>query len=288
MGSTVFAEGMGFFHKGSGGKGVAPGDVCLSPPSPPAGPVPVPYVNMLSSSDLTKGSKSVKIEGNPTALESSSEVATSTGNEPATQGLGAGVITHKIKGKGVFKLWSFVVKVEGKGVCRHGDTMEQNTASPLPNTIDTAALVNFRNALLVKEKKKCTTDYCYDDHYTQPTGPQKAKAQNRPCWECKRNLDRLKKRTTGKNKTAIKRLEAKVNRQISGKEAPLIADHQPTQKAAWYAGGCNIEIVPQGFKDAMKALYVRPHCSSHSNSQPGRQSKVDNKAIRKFMNARGI
>ena len=41
--------------------GVAPGDVCLSPPPPPTGPVPVPYVNMLSASDLTKGSKSVKI-----------------------------------------------------------------------------------------------------------------------------------------------------------------------------------------------------------------------------------
>ncbi|TIL81948.1 MAG: DUF4150 domain-containing protein, partial [Mesorhizobium sp.] len=126
MGNSVYADGMGFFHQGSNGKGIAPGDVCLSPPTPPGVPVPVPYVNMLSASDLTKGSKSVKIQGNPTALESSSEIATSTGDEPATQGLGAGVVTHKIKGKGAFKLWSFTVKVEGKGVDRHGDPMGQN------------------------------------------------------------------------------------------------------------------------------------------------------------------
>ncbi|TGV29021.1 DUF4150 domain-containing protein, partial [bacterium M00.F.Ca.ET.168.01.1.1] len=75
MAITVFAENMGFFHKGSNGKGIAPGDVCLSPPSPPAGPVPVPYVNMLSSSDLSNGTKSVKIDGEPTAIENSSEIS---------------------------------------------------------------------------------------------------------------------------------------------------------------------------------------------------------------------
>lgn len=39
MGLSVFAENLGLFHKGSGGKGVAPGDVCLSPPPPPTGPM---------------------------------------------------------------------------------------------------------------------------------------------------------------------------------------------------------------------------------------------------------
>ena len=63
MSLTVFAENMGLFHKNSGGKGIAPADVCLSPPPPPSGPVPVPYVNTLQASDLTKGSKTVKIDG---------------------------------------------------------------------------------------------------------------------------------------------------------------------------------------------------------------------------------
>lgn len=287
MGSTVFAEGMGFFHQGSGGKGIAPGDVCLSPPPPPTGPVPVPYVNMLSASDLVQGSKSVKVQGTPTALEDSSHVATSTGNEAGNQG--GGVITHMTKGKGSFKLWSFTVKVEGKGVDRHGDPMEQNTASPLPNCIDAAATVNFRMSLSAAEKKKCKVDYCYDDHYTQPTKPQKDKVAKRACWECSRQLRNLMRRKdTPANRAAIKRLESKVSRQKSGKEVPMIADHQPTQKVAWYAGGCNMKPSPKAFKEAMKKLYVRPHCTSHSNSQPGRQSKVDNKAVTDFMNGRGI
>jgi len=48
--------------------------------------LPVPYVNNLSASDLSKGSTTVKVQGNPTALEDSSEIATSTGDEPGTQG----------------------------------------------------------------------------------------------------------------------------------------------------------------------------------------------------------
>ena len=126
MGLTVFAENMGLFHKGSGGKAVAPGDVCLTPPPPPAGPLPVPYVNNVSAGDLAKGSKTVKVDGEETALEDASEVTTSVGNEPATQG--GNVITHKTKGKGYFTLWSHTVKIEGKGVCRHGDPMGQNAA----------------------------------------------------------------------------------------------------------------------------------------------------------------
>lgn len=126
MGLTVFAEKMGLFHKGSGGMAIAPGDVCLSPPPPPAGPVPVPYPNSLSAGDLTKGSKSVKVDGEETALEDASAVSTSTGDEGGTQG--GNVVTHKTKGKACFNLWSFTVKVEGKGVCRHGDPMGQNGA----------------------------------------------------------------------------------------------------------------------------------------------------------------
>ena len=78
MGLTVYAEGMGLFHKGSGGRGVAPGDVCLTPPPPPAGPLPIPYVNMCSASDLDKGSSTVLVDDEPTALEDASNISTST------------------------------------------------------------------------------------------------------------------------------------------------------------------------------------------------------------------
>src|SRR5579859_4319604 len=114
MGCTVFANNDGFFSKNSGGSGKAFPDVCLSPPPPPAGPVPIPYPNMLQASDLTQGSTTVKIDGAPTALEDSSFVSTSSGDEAGTQG--GNVVTHQTKGKGYFMLWSFDVKVEGKGV----------------------------------------------------------------------------------------------------------------------------------------------------------------------------
>ena len=127
MGRTVFAENMGLFHKGSGGKGVAPADVCLSPPPPPTGPVPVPYVNNLSASDLAKGSTKVKIQGEPTCLEDASESRQAWAMKPARKAATSSLI--RPKGKGYFTLWSFTVKIEGKGVCRHGDMMGQNCAS---------------------------------------------------------------------------------------------------------------------------------------------------------------
>ena len=135
MALTVFAEKMGFFHKGSGGFGVAPLDVCLSPPP---GPVPIPYTNVLFAKDLIKGSKTVRIDGEPTFLEDVSETWTSIGDEGGT--LGGSVVTGVILGKGFFMVWSMTVQIEGLGVCRHGDMMGQNSASAPPSSIDAAAV----------------------------------------------------------------------------------------------------------------------------------------------------
>jgi hypothetical protein len=135
MALTVFAEKMGFFHKGSAGFGVAPLDVCLSPPP---GPVPIPYTNVLFAKDLIKGSKTVRIDGEPTFLEDHSETSTSIGDEGGT--LGGSVVTGVILGKGYFMVWSMTVTIEGLGVCRHGDMMGQNSASSPPSSIDAAAV----------------------------------------------------------------------------------------------------------------------------------------------------
>ncbi len=132
---TVFAEKMGFFHKGSDGKGIAPLDVCLSPPP---GPVPIPYTNVLFAKDLIKGSRTVRIDGEPTFLEDHSETSTSIGDEGGT--LGGSVVTGVILGKGYFMVWSMTVQIEGLGVCRHGDMMGQNSASAPPSSIDAAAI----------------------------------------------------------------------------------------------------------------------------------------------------
>lgn len=284
MSNSVYAEGMGFFHQASGGKGIAPGDVCLSPPPPPGGPVPVPYVNMLQASDLAKGSSTVKIQGTPTALENASEVATSSGDEAGTQG--GGVVTHKTKGKGTFKLWSFTVKVEGKGVCRHGDPMGQNEMSTPPNCMDAQAAVDFRTGLPQRLWTKCKSDYSYKEHYTATTGKQKEKVQNKACWECSRNLTNLKRKSVVDNK-AVERLEKKIARQKAGKEV-MRADHQPLQSVAWEMGGCNMDGNPAAFKEAMRNLKVNPHCKQHSDSQPGRARKFRRSQIWKFMREKGL
>jgi Domain of unknown function (DUF4150) len=235
VGLTVYAEGMGLFHKGSGGFGVAPGDVCLTPPPPPAGPLPIPYVNNLSASDLSNGSVSVKVDGERTALEDLSEVATSTGNEPATQG--GSVITHKTKGKGFFTLWSTTVKIEGRGVCRHGDMMGQNSASTPPGCFDAAATV--RLMMLFGHD---ANDPCPPNSYKRPSGTpneqQKAAVSGQTCW-------------------------------VPGCSAPgTVADHQPPLKFAWYLGGCHH---PELFKEWAHDPCSTPlaHCASHSSVQGG-------------------
>ncbi|MFO1049132.1 MAG: DUF4150 domain-containing protein [Geminicoccaceae bacterium] len=105
-------------------------DVCLSPPSPPAGPLPVPYPDTAFSSDLKEGSKTVEIGGKPSALAHQSYYQPpALGNEAATRSFGASVITHQITGKTYFQAWSMDVQFEGKNVCRHIDLTTSNHAS---------------------------------------------------------------------------------------------------------------------------------------------------------------
>ncbi len=274
MGCTVFAENMGLFHRGSGGKGIAPGDVCLTPPPPPGGPVPVPYVNMLQASDLTKGSKTVIVDGEPTALEDASEVSTSSGNEAGTQG--GGVVTHKTKGKGSFKSWCHSVKIEGKGVACHGHTMAQNTASDPPNCVDAAAIVTFK-AFLGDGAKPCPP---YDSKTNRPeiTPEQNAAVKGKLCWECERQeaagetpltVDPENPAHFGRWLNNPKEYATRSGGKYKARDQEaMTADHQPPLCVAWALGGCHIEKPPEGFHEHMsKKDMVKPHCRRHSNSQ---------------------
>jgi len=133
--NEVFANGMEVACKAADGKSVAcfP-DPCWSPPSPPAGPVVIPYPNTAFAKDLANGSKTVFISGKPVAKKNVSYFKTSTGNEPATRAFPMGVVTHTIKGKAYFASWSMDVKVEGLNVCRHLDLMTHNHGSDPANT----------------------------------------------------------------------------------------------------------------------------------------------------------
>lgn len=65
----------------------APPDQCISPDSTPASQVPVPYPNIPSSSDASKGSKKVKVDGQEIILKDSRYKKTS-GDEEGTTGTG--------------------------------------------------------------------------------------------------------------------------------------------------------------------------------------------------------
>jgi hypothetical protein len=135
MGCDVYANSDEIACKAGDGKVIAASpDVCLSPPSPPAGPIPVPYPDSSFSKDMQNGSKTVMIKDKEVMLKDQSFYQTSPlGDEAATKGLGAGVVTHVITGKTYFVAWSMDVQFEGLNVDRHTDLTTSNHASPQPN-----------------------------------------------------------------------------------------------------------------------------------------------------------
>ena len=127
MSANVYANGMEVSGKASPNKSIAAmPDVCLSPPSPPAGPVPIPYPNTAMASDTADGSSSVKIGGQEAGLKNQSKYKQSNGNEPATNSFGAGVVSHKLTGAMKFAAWSMDVMIEGANVTRFGDLTTHN------------------------------------------------------------------------------------------------------------------------------------------------------------------
>lgn len=131
MKPDVYADSNQIAAKSGMGKVIASfPDVCLSPPSPPAGPIPIPYPDTSFSSDLKEGTRTVRLAGKPAALAQQSYYKPSVlGDEAATKTLGMNVITHQITGKTYFQAWSMDVKFEGKSVCRHVDITTSNHAS---------------------------------------------------------------------------------------------------------------------------------------------------------------
>jgi len=131
MSTKVYANGREISGKASGNKSVAAmPDVCLSPPGPPAGPIPIPYPNTAQSSDTGDGSKSVMVNGKEVGLKNKSIYKASKGDEAATRNFGGGIVSHTITGKTKFAAWSFDVKVEGQNVVRHMDLTTHNHQNP--------------------------------------------------------------------------------------------------------------------------------------------------------------
>lgn len=145
--TRTFANGRTIVHQRDGLVDVAgPPDVCKTPT--PAGPAPVPYVNVARTMDLAQGSRRTRIDGAPIAT-AGSNLAVSTGDEPGTAG--GGVISSRIRGKLRWQSSSLDVRVEGKGVARFNDAVAHNG-----NTFNTAFIQAGR------------TGWAYGDDSTWP------------------------------------------------------------------------------------------------------------------------
>ncbi|MGC3998845.1 MAG: DUF4150 domain-containing protein [Anaeromyxobacter sp.] len=127
MPSSVGVNKLSIVNADTNGVTIAFPDVCKTPS--PGGPVPIPYPNIAKSSDTSKGTKKVKVEGKPVCIQGST-FAMSTGDEAGTAG--GGVASNKIKGPAEFVNYSFDVQLEGKGAARSFDLMLHNQKNTPP------------------------------------------------------------------------------------------------------------------------------------------------------------
>jgi hypothetical protein len=125
MGQKTFANGRGVAHGSSGGMSIVFPDVCLTPT--PAGPVPIPYPNIASSSDAADGPTTVTCDG-AMPMTKGAKYSKSSGDEAGSNG---GVASGTSRDAAEFMLYSFDVKLEGNGVCRLGDPLFHNNKNTL-------------------------------------------------------------------------------------------------------------------------------------------------------------
>ncbi len=135
MGASTNVNNRTVVHKSSSGIATNFPDVCKTQCGNAV--VPIPYPNIAKSSDTTKGSTTVKIDGNPIMLKDSN-FSTSTGDEAGSIG---GVASGCTKGIAEFVNYSFDVKVDGKNVPRLADLMIQNKKNTPPMPIVQPPLV---------------------------------------------------------------------------------------------------------------------------------------------------
>lgn len=125
MVTTIHLNGtsLSLAHKGSMGvsKSTLP-DVCKTPT--PAGPQPIPYPIIVSmTSDLAKGTTTVKADGGNMIAIKGSELSRCMGDEPGSAG---GVKSSTNMKEATWILYSPDVKIEGKNACRLSDKLQMN------------------------------------------------------------------------------------------------------------------------------------------------------------------
>jgi len=195
----VFANGREVSGKATSNKTIAAfPDVCLSPPAPPAGPVPIPYPITSMASKTQSGTGAVKIRKKEVGKKNASVYSKNNGNEPATRNFGAGLISHTITGKTKFAAYSFDVLFEKSGAERFldlttGNHMNATEGAPGPSGAEPAVppppedadceamrqeLKDDRDAAEKKlNEKKAETGAAYDDLTAQTQSATSVTAQ---------------------------------------------------------------------------------------------------------------
>ena len=82
------------------------------------------------ASNTSDGASSVMIKGKEVGKKNGSVYTKCDGNQPATRGFGAGVVSHTITGKTKFDAYSMDVRFEGAGAERFLDLTTSNHMSP--------------------------------------------------------------------------------------------------------------------------------------------------------------
>ena len=123
MGISIKINGNTLVHKGTTGTATnTMPDFCKTPS--PGGPVPVPYPKIISlSKDLQNGTTTVKVDGGNMAATKESDFSRCVGDEAGTAG---GVKSSTNMKEAKWLLYSFDVKMDGKGACRKTDKMTMN------------------------------------------------------------------------------------------------------------------------------------------------------------------
>lgn len=257
MSSDVYANGSAIACKKGDGKVVAAfPDVCMSPPAPPAGPIPVPYPNSSFSKDMKNGSKSVKIHGGEVMLRDQSFYKSSPlGNEAATRNFGASVVTHVITGKTYFGAWSMDVRFEGKNVPRHLDLTTSNHGSypggPPSNELEMQMQGKVEHADEAKRQCPCCDGPLHVQ--LQPQGEPPKQVMNYEQWYLQRAAD---KQAKWEKHAAAQGLD-KATQDYVGDAKKLLEDAQkrdgcsckkPTKLLP--EPPCNVFFYPTKFKEA--------------------------------------
>lgn len=111
----------------AGGNCMGAPDVCKVP-APPAPPIPTPFPNMAMASQAIPPTCSMKVMiENKFTVVLNAQIAMSSGDEA---GVAGGLMSGMIKGPVSYKLASFKVMAEGKGICTIGAMTSHNGSGP--------------------------------------------------------------------------------------------------------------------------------------------------------------